>query len=130
MSPEEILTEQLAELKNTLLALKPAGAAGFEGFVRLILTALTSIPFRLAASGLQGGVDGDSASRSDAVSFEAKRYSGNIHRNEVLTKIVDMARNKDAPDRLWVLGATTEISAQLASAVREAGDQNAISTLR
>jgi hypothetical protein len=74
-------------------------------------------------------MDGDAALRGDAVSFEAKRYSGDIPRNEVLTKIVDLARNKNAPDRLWVLGATTEISAQLASAVREAGDQNAISTL-
>jgi hypothetical protein len=74
-------------------------------------------------------MDGDAAFRSDAVSFEAKRYSKEIPRNEVLTKIVDIARNKDAADRLWVLGATTRISAQLAFAVREAGDQNAISTL-
>lgn len=123
------MSERLTDLKSALLALKAAGAAGFEGFIRVALTTLTGIPFRLAASGLQGGMDGDAALRSDAVSFEAKRYSGDINRNDVLTKIVDLARNKDAPDRLWVLGATTEISAQLASAVREAGDQNAISTL-
>ncbi|WP_417667408.1 hypothetical protein [Pseudidiomarina sp.] len=123
------MTEPLAEIKDVLLALKPAGANGFEGFVRVILTELTGIPFRLAASGFQGGIDGDSALQSDAVCFEAKRYSGEIQRNEVLTKIVDLARNKDAPDRLWVLGATIEISTQLASAVREAGDQHAISTL-
>lgn len=129
MSCEAIMSERLRDIKSALLALKAAGAAGFEGLVRLTLTTLTGIPFRLAASGLQGGMDGDAALRSDAVSFEAKRYSGDIPRNEVLTKIVDLARNKDAPDRLWVLGATTEISAQLASAVREAGDQNAISTL-
>ncbi|WP_147375890.1 hypothetical protein [Noviherbaspirillum cavernae] len=123
------MSERLTDLKNVLLTLKAAGAAGFEGFVRIALTALTDIPFRLAASGLQGGMDGDATLRSDAVSFEAKRYSGDIPRNEVLTKIVDLARNKDAPDRLWVLGATTEVSAQLASAMREAGDQYAISTL-
>ncbi|MBF8796409.1 hypothetical protein [Pseudomonas aeruginosa] len=129
MSPENVIREHLIDLKNTLLTLKAAGADGFEGLLRIVLTTLTGIPFRLAASGLQGGMDGDAALRSDAVSFEAKRYSGDIPRNEVLTKIVDLAQKKDAPDRLWVLGATTEISAQLASAVREAGNQHAISTL-
>lgn len=129
MLTKETMSKQLTGLKDALLALKAAGAAGFEGFVRVALTALTGVPFRLAASGLQGGMDGDAVFRSDAVSFEAKRYSGDIPRNEVLTKIIDLARNQNAPDRLWVLGATTEISTQLASAVREAGDQNAISTL-
>ncbi len=123
------MSEQLTELKNILLTLKATGAEGFEGFVRIALTVLTGIPFRLAANGLQGGIDGDSALPNDAVSFEAKRYSGDIHRNDVLTKIADFARNKDAPDRLWVLGATTEIPAQLTSAVREDGNQNAVSTL-
>ncbi|AZD07900.1 hypothetical protein C4K26_2497 [Pseudomonas chlororaphis] len=129
MTPEELIKEQLTHLKNVLLTLKAAGATGFEGFVRVALTELTGIPFRLATSGLQGGLDGDAVLRSDAVSFEAKRYLGDIHRNDVLTKIVDLARNNDAPDRLWILAATTEIGAQLASAVRDAGDQNAISTL-
>jgi len=129
MPPEECMNERLTSLRSTLLATKATGAAGFEGFVRVVLTALTNIPFRLAASGLQGGMDGDAALRSDDVSFEAKRYSGDIHRNEVLTKIADFARNKDAPDRLWVLGATTEIPTQLASAVQEDGNRHAVSTL-
>ncbi|ROM70934.1 hypothetical protein BK653_03360 [Pseudomonas brassicacearum] len=129
MSPEELIREQLTHLKEVLLTLKAAGATGFEGFVRLTLTELTNIPFRLATSGFQGGLDGDSALRSDTVSFEAKRYSGDIHRNEVLTKILDLARKNNSPDRLWVLAATTEIGAQLASAVQETGDQHAISTL-
>ncbi|UEG63301.1 hypothetical protein [Stutzerimonas chloritidismutans] len=126
---EDVMSDSLTDLKNTLLALKAAGADGFEGFLRVVLTRLTGIPFRLAVSGLQGGMDGDSALRGDAVSFEAKRYSGAIHRNEVLTKIVDLARKSGAPDRLWILGATVEIGAQLATAVEEVGDQNAISTL-
>ncbi|WP_155888120.1 hypothetical protein, partial [Cupriavidus sp. WS] len=123
------MSEWLADLKGAILALEATGVTGFEGFVRVTLTALTGIPFRLAASGLQGGMDGDAALRSDAVSFEAKRYSGNIQRNEILAKIADLARKRGAPDRLWVLGATTEINAQLATAVREVGEQNAISTL-
>ena len=130
MSPEEVMRERLTNLKAALLALKPTGADGFEGFLRIVLTELTGIPFRLAASGLQGGLDGDAAFPGDAVSFEAKRYSkNNISRNDVLTKIADFARNKNAPDRLWVLGATAEVGTQLASAVQEDGANNAISTL-
>lgn len=121
--------EHIETIKTGLLSLKAAGADGFEGLLRIALTKLTGIPFRLAASGLQGGMDGDAAMPSETVCFEAKRYSGDIHRNEVLTKIVDLARQKDAADRLWVLGATTEVSTQLARAVEEDGDQHAISTL-
>lgn len=123
------MSEPLTDLKNTILTLKAAGANGFEGLLRVVLTRLAGIPFRLAVSGLQGGIDGDSAFQGDAVSFEAKRYSGQIQRGEVLTKIVDLARKNNAPDRLWILGATIEIGAQLAAAVQEDGDRNAISTL-
>jgi len=122
------LEVQLDTIKTALLSLKAAGADGFEGLLRVVLTKLTGIPFRLAASGLQGGMDGDAAMPSDAVSFEAKRYSGTISRESVLTKIVDLARSENAADRLWVLGATSEVSAQLAAAVRQDGDLHAIST--
>lgn len=123
------MSEPLTDLKNVLLNLRATGAHGFEGLLRVVLTRLTGIPFRLALSGLQGGMDGDSALQGDAVSFEAKRYSGQIQRGEVLTKIVDLARKNTAPDRLWILGATIEVGAQLAAAVQEDGDRNAISTL-
>ncbi|WP_028299058.1 hypothetical protein [Oceanospirillum beijerinckii] len=121
--------EQLNTLKDILLTLKPAGADGFEGLLRVVLTELTGIPFRLASSGLQGGIDGDSAFRNDAICFEAKRYSEKIHRNEVITKIADLARTNTSPDRLWILGATTEIGTQLEMALRVDGEKNAISTL-
>lgn len=121
--------QQLELIKSGLLSLKPTGADGFEGLLRIVLTKLTDIPFRLSASGLQGGMDGDSAILSDHVCFEAKRYSGEIHRNEVLVKIADLARREEAADRLWILGATTEINTQLAKAIEEDGDKNAISTL-
>lgn len=123
------LDMDLAKIKSALLSLKAAGAYGFEGLLRLSLTKLTGVPFRLAASGLQGGMDGDSAMPSNSVSFEAKLYSGHINRETVLTKIVDLAGRESASDRLWVLGATTEISAQLAKAVGQAGDSHDISTL-
>lgn len=116
-------------VKIGLLSLKAAGVDGFEGLLRLVLTNLTDIPFRLAASGLQGGMDGDAAMSSDPVCFEAKRYSGDIHRNEVLVKIADLSKQTSVADRLWILGATTEINTQLASAIEEDGDKHAISTL-
>lgn len=121
--------DYLQTVKVGLLSLKAAGSDGFEGLLRLVLTNLTGIPFRLAASGLQGGIDGGAAMPGDPVCFEAKRYSGEIHRNEVLTKISDLTRKNSAADRLWILGATTEISTQLAGDIEADGNNNAISTL-
>lgn len=126
---ESDINEALGVIKVALLSLKASGADGFEGMLRLALTKLTGIPFRLAASGMQGGIDGDAAIPSDSVSFEAKRYSEKIGRETVLTKIADLARRESAADRLWVLGATTEVSAQLANAVKHDGDKHAVSTL-
>ncbi|HGG64648.1 MAG TPA: hypothetical protein ENK34_08755, partial [Rhodobacteraceae bacterium] len=128
-STDKKYEEHLETVKIGLLSLKAAGADGFEGLLRVVLTNLTGIPFRLAASGLQGGIDGDAAMPSDPVCFEAKRYSGKINRNEVLPKIADLSRKSTAADRLWVLGATNEINTQLAQALREDGDKHAISTL-
>jgi hypothetical protein len=121
--------KHLSLIREALLSIKATGVDGFEGLLRLTLTKLTGIPFRLASSGLQGGIDGNAALQGDAVCFEAKRYSGEVHRNEVITKIADLARNNSSPDKLWILGATTEISSQLASVIQQDGDQNSISTL-
>lgn len=123
------LKDHLQTVKTGLLSLKAAGADGFEGLLRLVLTNLTGIPFRLAASGLQGGMDGDAAMRTDHVCFEAKLYSGKIDRKDVIVKIADLGRREKAADRLWVLGATIEISTQLAEDLEVDGDKHAISTL-
>lgn len=130
MAKERDITQHLNILKSLLTSLKPSGVDGFEGFMRIVLTELTGIPFRLAASGLQGGLDGESIFPKDAVSFEAKRYSESaLNRNDVLTKIADFSRNISIADRLWVLAATTEVHAQLAAAVREDCNQNAVFSL-
>ncbi|SIQ48494.1 hypothetical protein SAMN05421840_101366 [Shewanella morhuae] len=121
-------SKSLEIIRTGILSLKATGADGFEGLLRIVLTNLTGIPFRLSASGLQGGMDGDAAMPSDSICFEAKRYSGDIPRNEVLTKIADLARDNNAADRLWILGATTEVSSQIARDIQEDGDRNAIST--
>ncbi|TKD17604.1 hypothetical protein FBT96_13540 [Rhodobacter capsulatus] len=123
------INAHLQTVKTGLLSLKAAGADGFEGLLRIALTNLTGIPFRLAASGLQGGMDGDAAMRTDPVCFEAKLYSGKIDRKDVIVKIADLGRREKAADRLWVLGATIEVSTQIAKDLEEDGDKNAISTL-
>lgn len=102
--------EQLEVLKTGILSLKAAGPDGFEGLLRIALTNLTSIPFRLAASGLQGGMDGDAAIPGDPVCFEAKRYSCDIHRNDVLVKIADLSRE---PDRVYRRGWSWSLSGDL-----------------
>lgn len=127
MTTEKDIIQHLHVLKSALTSLKPNGVDGFEGFIRIVLTELTGIPFRLAASGLQGGLDGDSLFLKDAVSFEAKRYSeSTLNRTDVLTKIADFARNGEIADRLWVLAATTAVSAQLAGSVINDCRQQAI----
>ena len=123
------LKTQTDLIKHSLMALKASGSDGFEGLLRLTLTDLTGISFRLASSGLQGGLDGDAAFPTDAVCFEAKRYDQNLGRTEVLVKIADLARRDNSADRLWILGATTEVGAQLADQIRHDGDADAISTL-
>jgi len=128
-SAEDKYELHLETIKVGLLSLKAAGADGFEGLLRIALTKLSGIPFRLAASGLQGGMDGDAAMPSDPVCFEAKLYSGKIDRKDVLVKIADLGRREKAADRLWVLGATIEISTQLAKDLEVDGDEHAISTL-
>lgn len=122
------LEHSLELIRCALLALKPSGKDGFEGALSLALMRLTGIPFRLAASGFQGGMDGDGALPTDAVCFEAKRYSESPKRETVLTKIADLARSRPDADRLWVLGVTAEANAQLSSEVAQDGDRNAIST--
>ncbi len=74
-------------LRDALLKLPATGAEGFEGLLSATLTEITSVPFRLAGSGSQFGVDGKTAYEDDAICFEGKRYDGSIPRTEVLTKI-------------------------------------------
>jgi hypothetical protein len=123
------LLEYTDDLRNALLKLPPAGAAGFEGLLAVILTEISGVPFRLAASGSQFGLDGKATYESDGVCFEGKRYDGDIPRTEVLSKIAELSiRNKGDVD-LWVLGATTEVRSQLADNVRELGERSGIATL-
>ena len=114
-------------LKSALGQLRATGDKGFEGLMSLVLGAIAGIPFRLSASGSQFGVDGDSAYIGDHVSFECKRYGDDIPREKVLTKLAELLLRQDID--LWVLCATSEVSSQLASDVRDVATQQGLETL-
>jgi len=87
--------EHTENLRAALLKLSPTGGEGFEGLIAVTLTEITGVPFRLAGSGSQFGVDAKSAYENDGVCFEGKRYDGRIPRTEVLSKIAELAIRDD-----------------------------------
>ena len=89
---------------------------------------LLGVPFRLAKSGLQFGVDGGSADPSVPVSFEAKLYRDTIPSSEVLNKLGALAIQNN-PTELWVLGATADVKTQTADQLNALGRIHGISTL-
>lgn len=121
--------DHLANLKSALLLLQATGEQGFEGLIAAALHEITGVPFRLASSGRQFGIDGKHAYDVDSICFEGKRYDGKIPREKVITKIADLARSGSHPDLVWVLGATTSVDTQLAADVRDDGRDKGISVL-
>lgn len=119
----------LDPLKLALENLKPAGKDGFEGLLALALARITGNPMRLAASGFQFGVDGQGEDRRRPVCFEAKRYSSDLKREMVISKIADIARRKDEAEILWILGATTEVRNQIAQDLQSDGEDKGIAVL-
>lgn len=123
------LDEHTANLRAALLALPPSGAAGFEGLLAAALTEIAGVPFRLAGSGSQFGLDGKAAYETDGVCFEGKRYDGDIPRTEVLAKIADLSIRDTSYTDLWVLGATTEVKTQLVDEVRALARKDGVAVL-
>lgn len=121
--------EHMTDLRDALLELSATGAEGFEGLLAVTLNRIANVPFRLAHSGSQFGLDGKAAYATDGVYFEGKRYDGRIPRAEVLSKIAELSIGDKGEVDLWVLGATTEAGTQLVDNVRALGDRNGISTL-
>ena len=95
-----------------MLALDPSGPEGFEGLLGVILGEITGQSFRLAKSGTQRGRDGDSAFDGGATYFEGKRYKEGLSKNDVSTKLFDVANDDAGLVDLWILGATCEVASQ------------------
>lgn len=123
------MREHLKNLRKALLGLPATGETGFEGLLSATLTEITGVPFRLAGSGSQFGVDGKAAYATDAVCFEAKRYGGNIPRTEILTKVAELSINDKADIDLWILGATSQVRTQLVDDVRAVAAKAGIAVL-
>lgn len=121
-------TDHLSILREALLALPNSGPEGFEGLLGTVFKQLLGVPFRLAKSGLQFGVDGASADPSVPVSFEAKLYRDTIPSSEVLNKLGALAIQNN-PAELWVLGATADVKTQTADQLNALGRIHGISTL-
>ena len=118
----------LEALKSFLLELRATGGDGFEGLMASVLTDVTGIAFRLAASGSQFGSDGSAVREEDGVSFECKRYKDRIPRSEILSKIAELSLSSATVDA-WFLCATSEVSAQIARDVRKHGREFGIGTI-
>ena len=118
----------LETLKSFLLRLRATGGDGFEGLMASVLTDVTGISFRLAASGSQFGSDGSAVREEDGVSFECKRYEDKIPRSEILSKIAELSLSSTSVDA-WFLCATSEVSAQIARDVRRHGRAFGIGTI-
>lgn len=121
-------TDHLSTLRDALRALPNSGPKGFEGLLAAAFEELLGVPFQLAKSGSQFGVDGKSADRDVPVSFEAKLYSGTIPTSEVLNKLLALAI-RDDPTELWILGATSNVSTQTANDLEASGRRLGVSTL-
>lgn len=125
---KQLLYQHVEHLKSALLSLSATGETGFEGLIGTTLREITGVPFRLASSGSQFGVDGKATYDGDAICFEGKRYDGTVPRTEVLSKIAELQINDTETD-IWVLGATSQISSQLADDARRLGTKHGIVVL-
>jgi len=125
----QLLSQHVENLKSVLLSLPATGEKGFEGLIGAALREISGVPFRLARSGSQFGVDGKPAYEEDAICFEGKRYADRKHlRTEVLLKIAELSIKHPETD-IWVLGASCQIGSQDADDARELGAKNGIVVL-
>ena len=122
------ISAYIDDLKKILTDLRATGDDGFEGLMGTVLSEIAGVPFRLAGSGLQFGVDGKSTYADDGISFECKRYKGRVRRTEIMSKIGELSIGGIDID-LWVLCATSQIHSQIANEVSKFGKNSAISTL-
>ncbi len=120
---------QLDRLSEILLDLRPSGKDGFEGVFADALSRISGVPFRLAKSGDQFGIDGAAAYAEDAICFECKRYKKEPRYEDVLVKIDQLSSRKDEADLLWALACTASISTQLAAQLREKAERDGIEVL-
>jgi hypothetical protein len=113
------MSDPIENFRQTVRKLKATGADGFEGLMAAVLTDLTKRSFTLASAGSQHGIDGQSALDGGTIVFEAKRYDSDIPKDKIYTKIFEIAGGENSAIELYVLAATSPISAQYISAMEQ-----------
>ena len=121
-------SDHLRCLRDALTSLKATGLEGFEGLIGTALSEIADVPFRLARSGSQFGVDGQSVHARGGIGFECKCYTGRVSAPGIMSKIGDLSV-RDADLDLWVLCATSPINSQIADKIIRFGKRSSISTL-
>ena len=122
-----LASSHVETLRTSLLRLDPTGDDGFEGLMATVLTEITGIPFRVAASGSQFGSDGSSVREEDGVCFECKRYEGTIPRRDIQSKLAELPLRSSHVEA-WFLCATSPVKDQLARDIQEIGRRQGITT--
>ena len=119
------LLQHIENLKDALMSLPPSGDKGFEGLIGVALGIISGVPFRLAGSGSQFGIDGKPTYESDAICFEAKRYQDEIPKDKIISKISEFLLNDTQTD-IWVLCTTSNVKSQIADDARALGIRSGI----
>lgn len=122
-------TNAIDELRDNIRKLKATGPDGFEGLIAVVLADITKSGFSLAKSGSQRGKDGETIYDPGSITFEGKRYDETIPKNEVLSKISEIAVDDNGITDLWILGATAPISSQDNTSITSIGKKIGIGTL-
>lgn len=122
-------TNAIDELRDNVRKLKATGPDGFEGLIAVVLSEITENGFSLAKSGSQRGKDGETIYDPGSIMFEGKRYDDTVPKNEVLSKIGEIAADDTGITDLWILGATAPISSQDNTTITNLGKKIGIGTL-
>lgn len=120
---------EIEELRETIRKLEPTGPNGFEGLLAAALTDFLKVLFVLAKSGSQRGRDGDSSLSDQATKFEAKLYKDDVPRDQVLSKLAEIAADEHGQTDLWILGSTGPVAAQDVQAAKTVGRQLGVGVL-
>jgi hypothetical protein len=103
---------EIGELREIVRKLQPSGPDGFEGLLAAVLTEILKVIFVLAKSGSQRGRDRDSPLSDQAIKFEAKLYNDSVPREQVLSKLAEIAADDRGQTDLWILGSTGSARSQ------------------
>jgi hypothetical protein len=127
--PMTTVDNQFDDLRNLVRKLDPTGPDGFEGLMAAVLTDITKTSFGLANSGSQRGKDGQSVLNDGAISFEGKLYDETVPKNEIFTKIAEIAADDDGAADLWILGSTGTVATQVVNTANALGKKFSVAIL-